>query len=186
MTPTASKDPTPAGEETEVIYHHRRGPIITLVLLLSGLLGLFVFAAFYGSGFEPNSSDPIWALLLGFLLLCLLFAVLWIMWKRPIFMIVSGAGLHLPFAFERPIRWDEIHRIRLVPRVKSLYGNRQWLIVDPSPGVLAPIRLKSWRRLDLWFQKHHGVRIPLHGLDADADSIVQSIEHYRPVIRHGE
>lgn len=183
MTSGKGKDPAPTGTPAEAIYHHRSGALVTLVCLLLGLLGLFVFAVLYGPGFDPDSRDPVWALVLGVFLLGIVAAFLWLLWRRPVVMIVSGAGIYLPFAFTRPLRWEEIHRIRCVSHGKSLYGQREWAVVDPSPGVLAPIRLKSWRRLDLWFQKHHGVRIPLHGLDADADRIVQSIEHYRPVIR---
>jgi hypothetical protein len=147
------------------------------------LLVLFVFAAVFGPGFRPGSRDLAWAILLGSLLLTILVPFLWLLWRKPVVLIVSDAGIHLPFAFTRPLRWDEIHRIRHLPHGQSFYGRRDWVIVDPSPGVLAPIRLKSWRRLDLWFQKHHGVRIPLHGLDADADKIIGSIERFRPVIR---
>ena len=54
--------------------------------------------------------------------------------------------------------------------------------VDPSPGVLAPLKLPAPRRLELWFQKQHGVRIPLHALDSDPEDVVRSIERYRPVM----
>ena len=64
---------------------------------------------------------------------------------------------------------------------RGLYGQRDWLIVEPSPGVLAPLRLPTWRRLELWFQKYHGVRVPLHGLEANPDEVVRSVELYRPV-----
>lgn len=157
--------------------------LVTLVCLLSGLLVLFVFAAVFGPGFQTGSHDLVWAILLGSLLLAILAPILWLLWQKPGVLIVSDAGIHLPFAFTRPLRWDEIHRIRLLPHSKSIHGRRDWVVVDPSPNVLAPIRLKSWRRLDIWFQKHHGVRIPLHGLDADTDKIIQSIERFRPVIR---
>lgn len=183
MTPGKSKDPTPADTAAEAVYHHRRGVLVTIACMLSGLLGLLVFAALFGPGFDPDSRNPVWAVVLGILLLGIVVAILWILWRTPAVMIVSGAGVHLPFAFRRPLRWDEIHRIRRVSHGKSLLCHREWLIVDPSPGVLAPIRLRSWRGLDLWLQKRHGVRIPLHGLDADADKIVQSIEHYRPVVQ---
>ena len=182
VMPAPDRYPASAGGGSEATFHHRSSVLVTLVCLLSGLLALFVFAAVFGPGFDPGSRDLVWAVLLGSLLLAILVPFLWLMWRRPVVLIVGDAGIHLPFAFTRPLRWDEIHRIVRLPQSKSFYGRRDWLIVDPSPGVLAPIRLKSWRRLDLWFQKHHGVRIPLHGLDVDADKIIRSIERYRPVI----
>jgi hypothetical protein len=182
MTHRTGNDPTPAENVAEAIYHHRRGPLVTILCLLSGLFGLLVFAGLYGPGFDPGSRDPIWVLVLGVLLLSIIAAFLWLLWRRPVVMSVSGAGIHLPLAFRRPLHWDDIHRIRTLSHSAFPYVRREWLIIDPSPGVLAPIRLPSWRRLDLWFQKQHGVRIPLHGLDADAETIVQSIERYRPVV----
>lgn len=183
MTPREGTDPTSADSAAGAVFHHHRGMLAALACLLTGLLGLLAFATLFGPGFDPDSPDPIWAIVLGVLVLGIVVAVLWALWRRPAVMIVSEAGIHLPFAFTRPLRWDDIHRIRRVSHRKSLFGHREWLIVDPSPGVLAPIRLRSWPRLDLWFQKHHGVRVPLHGLDADADRIIQTIEHHRPVAR---
>ena len=171
------------GTEPEAIFHFRIGVVVTLVVLLSGLLGLLIYAALFGPGFEAASSDPVWAVVLIILLCGILLPFFWILWRKPIVMRVGSAGLHLPFAFKRPLRWEDIHRFRLASQGALTYGRRQWLIIDPAPGVLAPIRLKSWQRLDLWFQKHHGVRIPLHGLDSDFDTVIQSIEHYRPVDR---
>jgi len=182
MIPAQDRSPV-SGGGSETTFHHRSSVLITVVCLLSGLLVLFVFAAVFGPGFQTSSRDLVWAILLGSLLLAILVPFVWLLWRKPAVLIVSDAGIHLPFAFTRPLRWEDIHRIRLLPHSKSFYGRRDWVIVDPSPGFLAPIRLKSWRRLDLWFQKHHGVRIPLHGLDADADKVIRSIERFRPVIR---
>ena len=136
----------------------------------------------FGPGFDPHSHDLVWAVLLGGLLLAILAPFVWLLWRKPAVLVVSSAGIYLPFAFTKPLRWDEIHRIRLLPHGKSLFGRRDWVIIDPSPGVLAPIRLKTWRGLDVWFQKHHGVRIPLHGLDAELDEVVRAIEMHRPVV----
>lgn len=182
MIPAPHRYPVPAGGEREATFHHRSSVLVTIVGLLSGLLVLFVFAAVYGPGFNPDSYHPVWAVLLGCLLLAILTSLIWLLWRKPAVVIVSGSGVYLPFAFTRPLRWDEIHRVRLL-NGESFFGRRDWVIIDPSPGVLAPIRFRSWRRLDLWFQKQHSIRIPLHGLDADADKIIGSIERFRPVIR---
>ncbi|NNK79088.1 MAG: hypothetical protein HKP40_10290 [Litoreibacter sp.] len=71
-------------------------------------------------------------------------------------------------------------------RIKGgIYGPRDWLIIDPSPGVLPPLRLPLWRNLELRWQKLYGVRIPLHGLDAESEAIVRSVERFRPVTEDG-
>jgi hypothetical protein len=68
----------------------------------------------------------------------------------------------------------------------ALFGRRDWLIVEPLPGVLAPLRLPTSRRLEFWLQKQQGVRIPIHGLEGDADEIVRSVERFRPVKAESE
>ncbi len=181
MTHRTGNDPPPAENAAESIYQHRRGLPVTILCMLCGLFGLLVLSVLNGPGFDASLRDLIWVLVLGMLLLSIIAAVLWVLWRRPVVMIVSGAGIHLPLAFRRPLHWEEIHRIRSLSRGAFLCGRREWLIIDPSPGVLAPIRLPIWRPLHLWFQKHHGVRIPLHGLDADAETIVKSIQRYHPV-----
>ena len=64
-----------------------------------------------------------------------------------------------------------------------VYGQRDWLIVEPLPGVLAPLKWPVWRKAELWLQRQQGVRIPLHGLEGDAEAIVAAVERYRPVLR---
>ena len=109
----------------------------------------------------------------------------WVLGRDPVALLIGPEGIELPFAFSRPLGWGGIHRIRRETGGGGIYGTRDWLIVDPSPGVLAPIRLKSWRRLDLWFQGKHGVRIPLHGLEGEPERIVASVERFRPVTGAG-
>lgn len=162
-------------------YHHSKRNLVTIILLLSALLGIFVFAVLFGSGFEPDSKDPYWALLVGLSLLVLVAAFGWVLWSNPRALVISESGIDIPLTFKRPLRWEEIQRIRRVQMRGGLYGRRDWLIVEPSPGVLAPLRLPTWRRLELWLQKHHGVRIPLHGLEADPDRVVRSVERFRTV-----
>ena len=90
----------------------------------------------------------------------------------------DGSGSEQPGDSGREFEWA---RIRRVQAGVGLYGRRDWLIIDPSPGVLAPLRLPVWRKLELWFQSQHGVRIPLHGLEGDTEAVVRSIERFRPV-----
>jgi len=141
-------------------YHHSKKCLVWIIVLLTALLGVFGFAVLYGEGFDPNSNDPFWAILVGSSLLACIAAFGWVLWRRPRAIVVSEIGVHIPMAFKRPLRWDEIHRIRRVQTHRALYGRRDWLIIEPSPGILAPLRLPTWRRLELRLQKQHGVRIP--------------------------
>lgn len=170
----------------DMVFRHRSGPLITVVCLMSGLLLVLVLTALIGPGFDRGSNDPVWALVLGLLLLAPIAAFVWLLRSRPAVMIVGRSGIDLPLTFRRPLHWDEMHRIRRVRRSVLLYGRQEWLIIDPSPGVLAPLRLPTRRKLDLWFQKKRGVRIPLHGLDASPEEIVTAIERYRPVLAEND
>lgn len=96
---------------------------------------------------------------------------------------VGPAGLDLPVAFSRPLPWAAIHRIRRLPRRRRFLEDRDWLVVDTAPGVMPAYRLAGPRRLELWHLRHGGLRLPVHALDAAPDTVVASIERYRPVAR---
>lgn len=162
-------------------YYQRRTALISIVSMLSVLLVLLVFAVVFGPGFDASSRDPLWAVLAGLFLVAVIAGALWILWKRPVVLTVGPRGIQPVMAFRRPLAWEEIHRIRRRRGRGALAGRRDWLVIDPSPGVLAPLRLPVWRSLELRFQKRYGVRIPLHGLEADPDEVVQSVERFRPV-----
>lgn len=162
-------------------FHHRSALLWGLIGLITPLLLVLLFAVFYGPGFDPASNDPYLAVFFGVMLFGLVALCLWLLRRRPVVMTVGPEGILLPIAFSSPLPWSDIHRIRRVRSQSSLTGARDWLIIDPSPGVLAPLRLPVWRRLELWFQRKHGVRVPLHGLDADGDLVVRSVERFRPV-----
>lgn len=182
MCPFIENDGIPGTDMPDRVFRQRSGPLVTVVCLLSGLLLVLALAALLGPGFDRGSNDPLWALVLGFLLLVPIGAFIWLLRRRPAVMIVGRSGIDLPLTFRRPLHWDAIHRIRRLRRGALLYGRQEWLIIDPSPGALAPLRLPTWRKLDLWFQSKHGVRIPLHGLDASAEDIVAAIQRFRPVL----
>ncbi len=162
-------------------FHHRRGNLIWVIVLLTLLLGVFLFAVSFGPGFDPGSNDPVWAWGIGLALGLLIGVFGWVLLRNPRALVVSPDGLDLPFAFRRPLPWRDIHRIRRQTTRTFPHGKRDWLIIDPSPDVLAPLRLPTLRRLEIWFQRKHGIRIPLHGLAADPDDVVRSIERFRTV-----
>ncbi len=163
-------------------YRHRTSTLYIIIASLLIILALLVLSAVYGQGFDKNSSDLIWVLVIGLSLSFLVLVFALVLIRRPDALVISDAGIYIPIAFSGPLEWEKIHRIRRLQTSGLIYGKRDWLIIDPSPGVLAPLRLPTWRKLELKLQKWHGVRIPLHGLQANPDDVVRSVEHYRPVI----
>lgn len=162
-------------------FYQKTSLLLTVIGLLGALLLLVILAALFGPGFDPASNDRLFAALVVIGLVLPLLGFGWLLWKRPKVLVVSPDGLHIPFAFKHPLGWHDIHRIRRSRTGRSLQGRRDWLIVEPSPGVLPQLRLPTSRKLDLWFQKHHGIRIPLHGIEGHPGDIVASIARFRPV-----
>ncbi len=163
-------------------FCHSRKNLLQIIVLLGFLLGVFVVAAVFGAGFDKRSGDLFWAWGLGLLLSAIIAAFGYLLWRNPCALVVDERGIYIPMTFKRPLRWDEIHRIRRLRTRRRLHGQSDWLIMDLSPGLLAPLRLPVWRRLELWLQKTQGVRIPLHGLEADPEDVVRSVERFRPVV----
>lgn len=162
-------------------FHHGKANLVWIIVLLSALLAVFVIAVLFGSGFDPGTYDLYWAVFAGLTLCAAIAAVGWVLWRNPRALVISADGIDIPLTFKRPLRWEEIDSVRRTRSRKGLYGRREWLIIEPSPGVLAPHRLPTWRRLELLLQSKHGVRIPLHGLQADPDEVVRSVERFQPV-----
>ena len=164
------------------VYHQDSRTLLVVIGLCSCLLALVLAAVLFGSGFDPESRDPLWASLAGLCLAALIGGGVWLLRRRPPVLRVGPDGLDLPIAFARPLAWAEIHRIRRLPRQRRLGGPAEWLVVDPAPGVLPDHRFPIWRSLELRLQRRYGIRIPLHTLDAAPQAVVESIERFRPVV----
>lgn len=162
-------------------FYQRTTLLLQVIALLSALLILVFVGLAVGPGIDPESWQIVWLPLACLTLAAIIAAFGWMLLRRPAVLRIGKQGIDLPITFKRPLPWSDIHRIRLLRAKAGLYGTRDWIIIDPSPGILAPLRLPVWRRFELKFQKYHGVRIPLHGLDAATDDVVASIERFRPV-----
>ena len=164
-------------------FYQRRTLILSIIAMLSVLLLLVVIAMIAGDGFQHETRQYIWVSVASAILLGVIAAFSWMYWKRPVALRISAQGVDLPMVFRQPLAWSDIHRIRREHSSGTLQAKRDWLIIDPAPGVLAPLRLPVWRWLELKWQRYHGVRIPLHGIEGKADTIVASVERFRPVVQ---
>lgn len=169
-----------ARERTDAFRHGGRH-LILLIGALAVLLALVVAAALVGPGFDPGSNDPLWALLAGLFLAALIGVIGWVLWRRPVAVRIGPEGIDLPMAFARPFPWARMHRIRRCRSGSRLEGRRDWLIVDPAPGVLPDYRWPTWRWLEMRAHRLQKIRIPLHSLDADPAAVIASVERFRPV-----
>lgn len=174
-------EPIPERNRTHVFRPNARAARWAIAML--ALLFLLILASvLFGSGFDPSSNDPLWAGLAGAFLVGLMAALAWLMRTRPVLLRIGMEGIDMPVGFSRPLAWNDIHRIRRLPARQSWPIRREWLVVDPAPGVLPDWRLAGPRRLELWLMPRWGIRIPLHALDAPPDDVIASIERFRPVI----
>ncbi|MDU8943875.1 hypothetical protein [Ovoidimarina sediminis] len=163
-------------------FTHRRRALVSLLCLLAVLLCLVLIAALLGPGFDRGGWDPAIAAVFSLTLLGGILLLAAVIVRNPAVLEISADGLLFPATYRRPLRWDEIHRIRRETGPRHLiYGARDWLVVDPLPGVLAPLRWPVWRKAELWLQSQQGIRIPLHGLEQEAGEVIRSIERFRPV-----
>ncbi len=152
-----------------------------LAFALGGLFVLTAFAAVVGPGFDPKSRDLLFAVLALLFLGSLLGVMVYLMLRPPVMLRIGPDGLYLPVGFRRPMPWNQIHRIRRMPERKYLLQRFDLLVVDPSPGVLPDYRFAGPRRMEKWWLRRVGIRIPLHDLDAKAEVVIASIERFRPV-----
>lgn len=152
------------------------------LVMLAFLLLLTVASTAFAPGFDASSNDPLWAAFASACLVGLMAAFAWLALKRPVVLRIGPDGIDMPIGFSRPLTWSRIHRVRRLPASKRWIGKHDWLIVDPSPGVLPEWRLSGPRQLDLWLMPPLGLRIPLHVLDAAPGAVIASIERFHPVI----
>lgn len=66
---------------------------------------------------------------------------------------------------------------------KYLFDEMQWLKLSLAPGVLPDYRLPRPRWLESWYLRRYGLRIPISALGAEPETVVASIERFRPVVR---
>ena len=165
-------------------FYHKQSTLVAILVLLSVFLGLLILAVTVGSGFGAGSWNAFVAGVFALLLAGGIAVVARLLIRRPPVLELSDEGLFFPMTYRRPLRWDEVHRIRRETAPRHLvYGARDWLVVDPLPGVLAPLKWPVWRKAELWLQRQQGVRIPLHGLEGDPEDVLRVIEQFRPVAR---
>ena len=157
--------------------------LATLTIIALGAVAVAVVA--YDLGGASRRPEAGLMSLGGLVIILFGLGLAWIMWRRPVLLIVGPDGLHLPVAFERPLPWSRIHRIRLTRWRISLFQRLSMLRVDLVQGAQPEYKHRLWLmpRVDAWMARRFGLRVPLQNLDADEDTVLASIERFKPVLR---
>lgn len=165
--------------DSDIDNFHYDARTASLALAIIGLLlALSVLAVISGQ------TDTTWDLVAGLFaivfLVVLLGVFLYVAKHQPVTLKVGPNGIDVPFAFKKPLAWHDIERIERKPTI-GFWQKREWLKIFPLPDVLPDYRLKSPRKLELWYLRRAGVQLPLHGIKGSSNDIIASIERFHPV-----
>ncbi len=103
--------------------------------------------------------------------------------RSPVQLRIGPEGLDMTIGFAAPLAWRDIHRIRYLGEKSYLTGKQAWLVADPAPGVVPKYRFKGPHKAEAWLLRRMGIRIPLHMLEAEPETVISSIERFKPVQR---
>ena len=146
-------------------------------LLIAAVVGV-VFGADLSSGWGIFTGVFAIVILSGILVLFIFLAR-----RSPVQLRVGPDGLEMSIGFAAPLAWRDIHRIRYLGEIGYLSGKQAWLVADPSPGVLPAYRFMGPKKAEAWLLRKMGIRIPLHMLEAEPETVIKSIERFKPIQR---
>ncbi|MEK6216603.1 MAG: hypothetical protein N2B03_05220 [Boseongicola sp.] len=135
-------------------------------------------------GADLSSSWGIFIAVFAIAMLCGILALFIFLGRRaPVQMRVGPEGLDMSLGFKVPLAWRDIHRIRYLGETSFMTGKQAWLVADPSPGVVPTYRFMGPKKAEAWLLRRIGIRIPLHMLEAEPETVIRSIERFKPIRR---
>jgi hypothetical protein len=155
-----------------------------LAAITLAVLGVFaLIAPVLDLGQARQDGHAIWLVPSGIILLVTAGCMGWFAAKNPVVLTIGPEGLYHPLAFTIPLPWRDIWRMSCFKSGGRLLGKRAVLQVDLVLGAMIPY--KRWARsvpaLDRWLIRKLGLRVPLQHLDADPETVLSSLERFRPV-----
>jgi len=163
-------------------FRYRRGPAWVGGLAAGGLLVATLVGITFGADFI-SYWEWIFALAAIVVLFGTIALFIYLARRAPVMLRIGPEGLEMRVGWSAPLAWHDIHRIRFLGETKFLSGKQAWLVADPAPGVMPAYRFKGPQRAERWLLRKIGIRIPLHMLEADAETVIQSIERFQPIMR---
>ncbi len=142
-----------------------------------------VAAAVFDLGAARQTGNAYWLAPSGLFLLAVAAGLCWFAAKRPVVLKIGPEGLQQPITWAAPLPWRDIWRMRCVKRGGRFSRRTATLEVDLSPGAAIPY--KRWGSpvpaADRWLVRKFGLRIPLQHFDAEVETVLASLERFRPV-----
>jgi hypothetical protein len=159
----------------------RGGWLVATAVAAPGAFALA--AAVFDLGAARQTGNAYWLAPSGLFLLVVAAGLWWFAAKRPVVLKIGPEGLQQPITWAAPLPWRDIWRMRCVKRGGRFSRRTATLEVDLSPG--AAISYKRWGSpvpaADRWLVRKCGLRIPLQHFDAEVETVLASLERFRPV-----
>lgn len=168
----------------DAFRYSSRGAVLAIIAIFALGATAIAFVA-YNVGGARETPEAGWMTLAGLFLIVVALGLVWIASRRPVLLVVGPDGLDLPGAFQRPVAWTETACIRRTRLRTSLFSKLILLRVDLVEGAQPHYKRRPWTMpiFDAWLARRIGLRVPVQNLDADEETIIASIERFRPVER---
>lgn len=130
-----------------------------------------------------RGGEDFWLAIAAWGILAAALVAFWLAWRRPVLLSVGPEGLHVSPGYRRPFPWDDIRGLGYRLFRSGPFHRFHILMVELDPDAEVPVlwRIRWMARLDRWFARKAGVRVPIWLLDASPDEIIASIERFHPV-----
>ena len=130
------------------------------------------------------SGELLWLRAAGLLVLATALGAFWLAWRRPVLLRVGPEGIHVTLGYRRPFPWDDIRSIGHTSWRTGIFHKVSVLKVEPVPGAEVPYRgPRLPRAFERWYARRVGILVPLQYVDADAGTVIASVERFHSVER---
>ena len=161
-----------------------RGRPLMVGVLLSLIAGASLALAAHDAERLRASGELAWLQIAGLLVLAAALGAFWLAWRRPVLLRVGPEGIHVTLGYRRPLPWNDIRTIDHTGWRTGIFHKVSVLKVEPAPDAELCYRgPRLPRAIERWYARRVGVLVPLQYIDADAETVIASVERFHPVER---